>query len=58
MKSKIHKEQNSENKVVGNNNLLFQFTLDKTNNTVLINKAFAAELSSVWDAFTKLEILD
>lgn len=41
-----------------NNNLLFDFTVDKTNNTVLVNREFAAELSLVWDAFTKQEILD
>ena len=40
------------------NNLLFDFTVDKTNNTVLVNREFAAELSLVWDAFTKQEILD
>ena len=40
------------------NNLLFDFTVDKTNNTVLVNREFAAELSLVWDAFTKKEILD
>jgi len=36
----------------------FKFTVDKTANTVLINRDFAAELSLVWDAFTKAEILD
>lgn len=41
-----------------NNNLLFDFTVDKTNNIVLINREFAAELSLVWDAFSKQEILD
>ena len=40
------------------NNLLFDFTVDKTNNAVLVNRVFAAELSLVWDAFTKQEILD
>lgn len=40
------------------NNLLFDFTVEKTNNTVLVNREFAAELSLVWDAFTKQEILD
>ena len=40
------------------NNLLFDFTVDKTAKTVLINREFAAELSLVWDAFTKAEILD
>jgi uncharacterized protein YndB with AHSA1/START domain len=40
------------------NSLLFDFTVDKATQTVLINKAFAAELSLVWDAFTKQEILD
>ena len=40
------------------NNLLFDFTIDKTTKTVLINREFAADLSLVWDAFTKQEILD
>jgi len=40
------------------NNLLFDFTVDKTNNTVFVNREFAAGLSLVWDAFTKQEILD
>mgnify|MGYP003578824916 CR=1 FL=1 len=38
--------------------LLFDFTVDKTTKTVLINREFAVELSLVWDAFTKPEILD
>jgi uncharacterized protein YndB with AHSA1/START domain len=41
-----------------NRNLLFDFIVDKTNNTISVNKEFAAELSMVWDAFTKQEILD
>ncbi|MDB5031221.1 SRPBCC domain-containing protein [Mucilaginibacter sp.] len=40
------------------NNLLFDFTVDKTTKTVFVNREFAAELSLVWDAFTKQEILD
>jgi uncharacterized protein YndB with AHSA1/START domain len=40
------------------NNLLFDFRVDKTNKTVFIEKEFAAQLSLVWDAFTKAEILD
>jgi uncharacterized protein YndB with AHSA1/START domain len=40
------------------NNLLFDFTVDKTAKTVFITREFAAELSLVWDAFTKQEILD
>ena len=40
------------------NNLLFDFTVDKTTKTVVINKEFDANLSLVWDAFTKQEILD
>ncbi|CAL1517387.1 SRPBCC domain-containing protein [Chitinophaga sp. MM2321] len=39
-------------------NLLFDFNVDKTTNTVFVNREFAAELSLVWDAFTKQEILD
>ena len=42
----------------GKNNLLFDFTVDKTTKTVLINREFDADLSLVWDAFTKQEILD
>ena len=41
-----------------NNNLLFDFTVDKTTKTVFVNREFAADLSMVWDAFTKQEILD
>jgi len=40
------------------NNLLFDFTVDKTTNTIFVNREFAAELSLVWDAFTKQSILD
>lgn len=40
------------------NNLVFDLTVDKATKTVFINKEFAAELSLVWDAFTKQEILD
>ena len=38
--------------------LLFDFTVDKTSKTVIVNREFAAGLSLVWDAFTKKEILD
>jgi uncharacterized protein YndB with AHSA1/START domain len=40
------------------NDLLFDFTLDKSKKTVFINREFDADLSLVWDAFTKEEILD
>jgi len=40
------------------NNLQFNFKVDKATSTVLVEKEFAAELSLVWDAFTKQEILD
>ena len=40
------------------NNLLFDFTVDKAAKTVSITREFDAELSLVWDAFTKAEILD
>ena len=40
------------------NNLLFDFTVDKATKTVFINREFAADLSLVWDAYTKQEILD
>lgn len=41
-----------------NNNLLFDFTVDKASKTVIIKREFDADLSLVWDAFTKAEILD
>lgn len=40
------------------NDLLFDFVVDKTTKTVHITKEFTANLSLVWDAFTKQEILD
>ena len=40
------------------NNLLFDFTVDKAAKTVYITREFDADLSLVWDAFTKAEILD
>lgn len=39
-------------------NLLFDFTVDKAAKTVYITREFNAELSLVWDAFTKPELLD
>ena len=39
-------------------NLLFDFTIDKATKTVFITREFDAELSLVWDAFTKPELLD
>ncbi|MES2849028.1 MAG: SRPBCC domain-containing protein [Bacteroidota bacterium] len=41
-----------------NNNLFFDFTVDKAAQTVFITREFDAGLSLVWDAFTKAEILD
>jgi uncharacterized protein YndB with AHSA1/START domain len=40
------------------NNSQFDFMLDKATKTVHITREFNAELSLVWDAFTKQEILD
>ncbi len=40
------------------NKLLFDFTVDKAAKTVFITREFDAELSLVWDAFTKAELLD
>jgi len=39
-------------------NLLFDFTVDKASKTAFITREFDADLSLVWDAFTKAEILD
>jgi len=58
MKSKIHEHQNTSNENVSKNNLLFDFTVDKSKKTVFITREFDAELPLVWDAFTKAEILD
>jgi uncharacterized protein YndB with AHSA1/START domain len=38
--------------------LVFDFTVDKAAKTVNIIREFDAELSLVWDAFTKAELLD
>jgi uncharacterized protein YndB with AHSA1/START domain len=36
----------------------FDFTVDKAAKTVLIKREFDADLSLVWDAFTKAELID
>ena len=41
-----------------NSNLLFNFKVDRSTSTVVVDKEFDAELLLVWDAFTKPEILD
>ena len=41
-----------------NNDLLFDFNVDKAAKTVYITREFNAGLSLVWDAFTKPELLD
>jgi uncharacterized protein YndB with AHSA1/START domain len=41
-----------------NNDLLFDFTVDKAAKTIFITREFNAGLSLVWDAFTKAELLD
>ena len=40
------------------NNLLFDLAVDKAAKKVFITREFDADLSLVWDAFTKAEILD
>jgi uncharacterized protein YndB with AHSA1/START domain len=40
------------------NNLAFDFSVNKENNTITVKREFAAELPIVWDAYTKSEILD
>jgi len=39
-------------------NLQFDFTVDKAAKKVFITREFDADLSLVWDAFTKAELLD
>ena len=41
-----------------NNDLLFDFNVDKAAKTIFITREFNAGLPLVWDAFTKKEILD
>lgn len=41
-----------------NSTLFFDFTVDKEAKTVTIQREFDADLSLVWDAFTKAELLD
>ncbi|HEY4196067.1 MAG TPA: SRPBCC domain-containing protein [Mucilaginibacter sp.] len=41
-----------------NKDLLFDFNVNKAAKTITITREFDAELSLVWDAFTKQEILD
>lgn len=40
------------------NSLIFNFTVNKENNSVNVEREFAADLDLVWDAWTKPEILD
>ena len=40
------------------NNLLFDFTVNKAAKTVSIVREFDADLSLVWDAFTRAELID
>ena len=49
---------NNEKTKEMNNNLLFDFTVDKVAKTVFVTREFDAELSLVWDAFSIQEILD
>ncbi|MCW5910099.1 MAG: SRPBCC domain-containing protein [Cyclobacteriaceae bacterium] len=39
-------------------NLLFDFTVNKENNTIIVKREFAANLELVWEAWTNPEILD
>ncbi len=41
-----------------NNDLFFDFNVDKAAKTVYITREFNARRSLVWDAFTKAELLD
>jgi uncharacterized protein YndB with AHSA1/START domain len=41
-----------------NNELLFDFNVDKAAKTVYITREFNAPLALVWDAFTKPELMD
>ncbi len=41
-----------------NKNVVFDFSVNKQNNTITVNREFSAKLYLVWDAYTKREILD
>jgi len=41
-----------------NNNLVFDFSVNKENKTITVKREFAAAVPLVWDAYTKSEILD
>lgn len=41
-----------------NNNLLFDFTVNKENNSIAVKREFAAPQNLVWDAWTTAAILD
>lgn len=41
-----------------NNNLLFDFTVDKENKKIYVKRQFNADLNLVWDAWTQPEMLD
>ena len=41
-----------------NSNLLFDFAVNKENNTVNVKREFAADLALVWEAWTNPEMLD
>ncbi len=58
MKSNIYEKQALSNDEVIKSNLLFDFSVDKSTNMIFVKREFAAELSLVWDSFTKKEILD
>lgn len=38
--------------------LLMDFSVNKENNTITVKREFAADVTLVWDAYTKSEILD
>ncbi len=55
---RIRQHINNNEKTEKMNNLLFDFVVNKATKTVTITREFDADLSLVWDAFTKAEILD
>ncbi len=38
--------------------LLFNFTVDRSNNSIVVEREFAARVNLVWDAWTRPELLD
>src|SRR5690554_6277182 len=48
----------TKNRKKMNNNLLFDYSINKENNTIYIKRVFDARLELVWNAWTNADLLD